>query len=422
LTKEKAYSKIIILFAGSAEGENKAKESVNKKYKVLHFITKLELGGAQKNTLYTVENLDRQSFKPILVSGANGFLVKEARLLPEVKCYLLPCLKREPSPVNDFRTCLTLLKIFWQERPTILHTHSTKAGVIGRLLGKLVGIPIIIHTIHGFGFHPYQAYLKRIGYIFLEKIAGLVSDKLIAVSHENVKTGLKVGIGSMNKYEVIRSGIEIRPMKFLSPQEVKQKKAQMGVKEDEKVVGMIACFKPQKAPGDFVEVAQRVLREVKNVKFLLVGDGILRKNIEKKISRLGLSSDIFLLGWREDVREIIQCLDVMVLTSLWEGLPRVILEAFSCGKPVVATAVDGSREIIKPGVNGFLSAPRDVKKMAEKVIFLLRNPQEAKRLGKAGQKSLYPEYEIKVMVKKLEELYQKLINEYEAKKSSLRSS
>jgi len=148
------------------------------------------------------------------------------------------------------------------------------------------------------------------------------------------------------------------------------------------VVGMVACFKPQKAPLDFVKAAEIVTKEFPDTYFLLVGDGILRKDIEKSIKELNLSNNVILTGWREDVNEIIKIFDMFVLTSLWEGLPRTILQAFACKIPVVATRVDGSSEVVEDGINGYLAEAGDFKEIAEKVKILLRDKELAGRLVK----------------------------------------
>jgi glycosyltransferase involved in cell wall biosynthesis len=171
---------------------------------------------------------------------------------------------------------------------------------------------------------------------------------------------------------------------------------------------MIACFKPQKAPLDFVHVAGLVKKEIPQVRFLLVGDGVLRGDIEQARRESGLEKDLILTGWRRDIPEILNASDCLVLTSLWEGLPRVFPQAMCLGLPIVATRVDGAIDVINDGVNGFLLLPRDVEGMAQKVIYLFKNPERAKEMGERGRAQV-KEFDSHTMVKQQEELYLSLV-------------
>ena len=183
----------------------------------------------------------------------------------------------------------------------------------------------------------------------------------------------------------------------------------LGVDDRVPLVAMIACFKPQKAPLDFIRVAKVVLDEMSDVHFLLVGDGVLRPAIEKLIRELEIRDNILLAGWRRDIPAIMQCIDLLVLTSLWEGLPRVLPEAMASGIPVVASKVNGSPEAIKDGVNGYLLPPRAIREMAQKVIELLQDPQKASAMGEKGRE-LVQEFDIWKMVQQQEILYANLFN------------
>lgn len=391
-----------------------------KKIKIVHIITKLELGGAQQNTLYTVEHLPRDKYEVILISGCGGILDEEAKKIPQTKIYFVPELVREVNPISDFLAFLRLLRLLRLLRPHIVHTHSSKAGILGRwavwfnnLISHFtfhISHSIkIIHTFHGFGFNPYQKWLTRKFFILAEQLTTKITDKLIAVSEENIKKGINYSIGSKEKYVLIRSGIKINQFVEvrINPDE---KKKELNIQPEEKVVTMIAPFKPQKAPLDFVEVAKLVtsyrLQVTSKVKFLLVGDGELRKSLESRVKSLGLKDKVLFLGWRKDIPEILAITDIFVLTSLWEGLPRTIIEAMSSGKPVVATAVDGNREIVKNGITGFLVPPKEPQKIAEKVIFLLTNQGIAQKMGDEGRKIINTSFDIDHMVNQLDQLYQ----------------
>ncbi len=371
---------------------------------VLHIIAKLELGGAQLNTLYTLKNLDRQRFNPLLATGCQGILVEEAKKMKGVEVIFLPEFRREINPVLDVITLLKLYHLCRRRKIHIVHTHGSKAGILGRWAGRFARVAIIIHTVHGWGFNDYQIPLVRNLFILLEKLTARITTKLIAVAEANRDRGLAEGVGNPSQYTVIRSGIELA--KFKSARvDLDSKRQELGLRPSMPVVAMVACFKPQKGPLDFVEVAGMVSVDFSEVQFLLVGDGVLRRRIEERIKRLGLEDKVALAGWRRDIPEIMATIDILVLTSLWEGLPRVILEAMGSAKPVVATDVGGNREVVIDGETGFLVPADDPSVMAQGVLSLLRDPARAATMGKDGRERLSQEFDIKFMVEKLAELY-----------------
>lgn len=379
--------------------------------KVVHIITKLELGGAQQNTLYTVSHLDKERFIPILITGSEGLLVDDAKRLG-IEAYFLPSLVREINPVKDIQALLYIRRLLLRikrssQSPIIVHTHSSKAGIIGRWAAYLSGIPVIIHTFHGYGFNDYQSLLKKWLFIFLERLTARITTKFIAVSKNNIEKGINAGIFKGDDVELIRSGIDIGEFKDVAIDKAKKKK-ELGIEADLPIVGMIACFKPQKAPLDFIKAAHIVHQKMPDVRFIVAGDGELRPAIEDLINRFGMKDKIRLLGFRRDIPEILKCLDVFVLTSLWEGLPRVILQAMAAGIPVVATAVDGSSEVVKNGINGFLVKPGDLEGIAEKIIYILQKSQDLK-FNISDFKSILDEFDIDLMVRQQEKLYEALV-------------
>lgn len=374
---------------------------------VLHAITKLELGGAQEIVLYTLQNLNQERYNLFLVTNDKGILMEEAKRMKNTKAFFIPELIRPINPIKDFIALIKLFHFCKKEKIDIVHTHSSKAGILGRWAARLAKVPIITHTIHGWGFYPRQNFLKRKLFIFLEKITAKITDNLIVVSQANIGTGIQNGIGKKEKYALIRAGI--KPSLF---QDVKVntvgKKKELALEEDTKVVGMIAPFKPQKAPLDFVKVANQVIEKRPGTQFLLIGDGKLRPEIERLIKELNLEKKVILTGWRKDIPQILKAIDVLALTSRWEGLPRVFPEAMASELPIVATKVDGASEAIEEGVNGFLVSAGDTRSMAEKIITLLDNPEMAKEMGRKGREKVFPEFDIDLMVEKIDDLYQEL--------------
>ncbi|MDY6861421.1 MAG: glycosyltransferase family 4 protein [Thermodesulfobacteriota bacterium] len=381
--------------------------------KVIHIITKLELGGAQENTLYTVGHLNPKKFSPELITGNKGILIEEAKGISSIDLTLIPELIREIRPLKDLKALFKIYRSLKKtvrgknRRPVIVHTHSSKAGILGRWAARLAGVKIIIHSIHGFSFHDYQSRFTKLLFIFLERITSFVTRKFIAVSLSDIEKGVKYKIFSRNQIVLIRSGIDIsqyqKPGK--RPAEIYK---ELGLNPDFPLVGMIACLKPQKAPLDFLDVAFNVSQRIPETQFILAGDGELRDKMTDKIKSLKLENNFHLLGWRRDIPDVLSLLDVLVLTSLFEGLPRVFPQAMAAGVPVVATKVDGAPEAIREGINGFLLKPHDIKGMSEKIIYLIKNPEISRKMGEKGKEFLF-EFDIKNMVKAQEELYIKLL-------------
>lgn len=382
-----------------------------RKLNVLHIITKFELGGAQKSTLFIAALLDKTRYNLSIVSSQDGILVCDALKIPKVDTTLLPALKRSIDPFQDLLALIKLTKFIKTKRFDIVHTHSSKAGILGRWAAKFAGVPIILHTIHGWSFHHRQNPLIRKLFVFLEQITAKITDRLIAVSKSDIKKGLDAGIGPKDKYALIRYGIPIREFSYCKV-DVAKKKEKLGLKRDSPVVGMVACFKPQKAPQDFLKIAALVKNDFPEASFLLVGDGILRDKLEGLKNELGLRNDLHLIGWRRDIPEIMSILDVLVLTSLWEGLPIVLLEGMASGLPIVATATAGAQETIRNEINGFLASYGDTGTMAQRVVALLENRALARKMGQEGKKLLDSSFELERMVGQTDELYQTLAERF----------
>ncbi|MCX5859814.1 MAG: glycosyltransferase family 4 protein [Proteobacteria bacterium] len=374
------------------------------KTRVVHIIAKLELGGAQENTLYTVGHLDPGRFEPWLITGDEGILLAEARRIKNLNLVIVPELKREISPGNELIALIKIagiLRRLRRENPAILiHTHGSKAGILGRWAGWLARVPERIHTFHGFGFNDYQNFFVRNLYILIEWLTALVTTRMIFVSRNNLEKARRLGILKGEKGIIIRSGVSLAGFREARVDR-EAKKKELGFSPESPLVGMVACLKPQKAPLDFARVARRVRDKFPDCGFILVGDGVLRPELEKLADELNLGDCFKILGWRRDMPEIMKTLDVLVLTSLWEGLPRVFPEALAAGVPIVATRVDGAEEIVEEEVNGSLCAPHDIQALARKAIYWL---QTENRNKKAESHKLW-EYEIELMVKKHEVFY-----------------
>jgi glycosyltransferase involved in cell wall biosynthesis len=374
---------------------------------LLYVITKLELGGAQKQLLGLISHLDKKRYNPSLISAQQGFLVHRVSSIKELKFVKSQFLERSVKPIKDFLALFQIYSFIKKNNIDIVHTHSSKAGILGRWAAKLAGVKIIIHTVHGWSFNEYQNPFWRRIIIWLERLTALIIDKLIVVSYHDLKKGLENHIGNKEKYRLIRYGIDY--IEFSN--RVEGLRETLGISAQDLLIGMIACFKPQKSPQDFIKLAYLVSKAIPHTKFLLVGDGILRRQIERLISEYNLEQQVILTGWREDILRILSAIDIFVLTSLWEGLPISVLEAMAASRPVVVTNTGGITEIIAEGKNGFLVSQGDINKLAERVIELLKDNILRNQIGQNARNSLGYDFTLENMVRHAENLYQDLIKQ-----------
>lgn len=386
--------------------------------RVLHPITRLIIGGAQENTMLTAQLLDKAEWDVEVLcgpqTGVEGSLIEAVRQ-GGTALTIEPSLVREVNPVKDLLALWRLWRFMRRGRFTIVHTHSSKAGIIGRWAAKFAGAPVIIHTVHGWGHHERQRPAVRRYYIWLEKLTLPITDKLIVVSPRNIEKGLADGIGRADNYVVIRSGIEME--RFGYPQRPRAAvRAELGIPADAPVVGAVTRLSAQKAPLDFVAAAAAVAQARPDVRFVMVGDGPLRAAVEARAAELGIAGRLTLTGLRRDVPELMGAFDIFALSSLWEGLPRVLPQAMATGLPVVATAVDGSAEAVEHGVTGLLTPPGDPQALAAALLELLADPARAQQMGEAGR-ARAEEYSAERMVEQIAALYRSLLAQKQRSKS-----
>jgi len=376
--------------------------------KVFHVISKLELGGAQKVTLMTMERLPKDQYEVALVSGPAGLLCERAENIPGVDCWWIRNLVRQIHPRKDLSAFLELWSIFRQERPDIVHTHSSKAGILGRWAAWLARVPAIYHTAHGFGFNDFQHPLVRNFYIWLERLTRRVTDTSVMVSRANAARAERLGVIRPGNWILCRDAIPVED--FMTSKPRRQSLDTWGVPAGRVIVGMVACFKPQKSPVDFIDLAAAVLKQREDVHFVMAGDGELRPQIEDRIGAHQIADHVTLLGWQSDIPEVYRNLDIFVLTSLWEGQPCVFAEAMASGLPIVATAADGAREAIEDGTTGYVHNPHDVTSMSRSILKLVDDSQLRKTMGAAGRARVH-EFDIEASVQRLIASYRESMND-----------
>ncbi|MEO1334822.1 MAG: glycosyltransferase [Myxococcota bacterium] len=342
---------------------------------VVHIITRLELGGAQENTLYTCEHLDKDRFKVILAYGPGGLLDERAKSAEDFERWEVPKLIREVHPRADaaaWRDLTRRLKAEYRQHLArggaphrfIVHTHSSKAGIVGRWAAAAARVPLIIHGIHGFGFHQGQHPLKLGLFVGAEVATARITHGFFSVSHASLDEARQRRIVHADHYaQVIRSGMDLS---VFASKEIKKYtcREMLDVPQDAEVIVTIANFKPQKDPLTMIRAFEQVARQRPKALLLFAGDGPLRADVEAAVHGANIEDRVRLLGWRHDIPVLLASSDVVALSSIFEGLPRSAVQAVATRRPFVGTRVDGTPEIIKDGRNGFLVPPRNPSALA----------------------------------------------------------
>jgi len=292
----------------------------------------------------------------------------------------------------------------------IVHTHSSKAGILGRIAAKIARVPIIVHTVHGWSFHNRMNPILRRFYIFLEKLCVRFTAAMIVVSDQDLDKGLQAGIGQAKQYHLIRSAIPLDEFDLIRTNKAKIK-SELGLPPNAPILGNVGRFSPQKNPLDWLRVVRIVADQIPACRFLLVGDGPMRSEVEGLISEFGLTDRCVLTGLRRDVPQLMAAMDVFLLTSLWEGLPRVIPQAMSLGLPVIANRADGTVEAIESGVTGYLCDPGSYGEMASYCVDLLCYPEKRQQMGARGMAFAKQEFDLDVMIAQIETLYDDLLDQ-----------
>ena len=370
--------------------------------RILLIITRLELGGAQRVVLHTAENLDRAEFAVGLAWGPGDLLDAEAERIADLQRFPVESLVRPVSPLGDLRALGGLRAAVRTFRPHLVHTHSSKAGILGRLAARLERTPAVVHTIHGFGFTPLQSAPKRVVFRSVERLMARWTDHFIAVAECDRARGIELGLFAPERASVIRAGIDLD--RFSGAAGGETVRARLGIPADVPVITQVGNFKPQKAPLDFVRMAAVVHQRFPEAYFLMVGDGLLRTRAEALARDLEVSHRMVFCGWWDDVPGLLAATRVSVLSSRHEGLPCSVVESLAAGVPVVATAVDGIVEVVRSGDNGYLVPPGNVRALGNRACQILESTENWVRLAATASVGL-EEFDRDLMVRKQEDLY-----------------
>lgn len=385
--------------------------------KVLHVITRLDRGGSAQNTLLTCLGLSDR-YEMVLVHGLSlesqmtdwewqsvhrG--IEEAKDRG-VKVVPISSLVRKIAPVQDLQAFFSLWRLMLQERPDIVHTHTSKTGILGRWAAKMAGVPIIVHTPHGHVFYGHFGPLVSRFFLAIERLMASITDRMVALSEGERNDYIRFSVSSPDKIVTIHSGVEIdRYMK--AEVNVEEKRRSLGLNPNGLVVGTVGWLLPIKGPIHLLNAMAHIWRNHPEIRLVFVGKGELEGKLRAEASRMGVSERVTFLGWRDDIPEIMQILDIFVLPSLNEGMGRVLVEAMAAGRPVVASRVGGIPDLVEHKKNGFLVGPGDVNGTSLAIKRLLIDREMRDEMGRMGR-AMAQNFTVEGMVEKIDALYSSL--------------
>lgn len=365
--------------------------------KILQCITLSEAGGAQQVVKHLCEGFYKEN-KIILAASPNGELIKWAEDFG-IMVYPLQNMKRNISPIDDLITLIQLINIIRHEKPDIVHCHSWKAGVLGRIAAFFCGVQKIYFTVHGWSVLGKSNRILRTIFIFIEKLLTLITTKLICVCEEDRKQGLNLKIASKDKLYTIYNGInDINKIKSKSIRE------RYKIPEDAIILCSVARIAPQKRCFETVSIIAEIMKKRKDIYFIFVGDGLLFKQMNNTVKQYGIEQRFILAGSQNNVPDYLNSADIFLLLSNYEGLPISLLEAMCMGLPLVASNVGGVCELIEDNNNGFLVS-NDEKEIIYKLNILIGDNKKRKEFGRNGRAMFESKFELGNMIEKYQELY-----------------
>lgn len=387
--------------------------------RVAHIITRLILGGAQENTLYNVEDQQRLYNDEVTLLcgpglGPEGSLVDHAKKRG-LAIHVVDQLRREIHPWRDWRSYCELVRLLREINPQVVHTHSSKAGILGRAAAHRLGIPVV-HTVHGNNLHRHQNATMRWLYCKAERWAARRTNKLITVCDAITDQYVEAKIAPRERFVTIYSGMDVES--FLTPKRSPTDlRAELGFRPEHVVVATFARMFHQKGHDHLLRAAPILAKSQPHVRFLLVGSGLLRPWIDQEIARMGLGDRFVLTGLvpPAQVPDLIHASDIVIDMSDWGGIARSMPQALLACKSVVASDADGTREVVVTGETGFLVPPGDAESLASALSQLAGDPMLRARLGQNGRARFQDIFRHETMTRRIREVYQSVIENGSAK-------
>jgi len=368
------------------------------------------VGGSQLNTLITCRELSRMGYPSAIVTGSERPPEGDFFDLAEewgVPVHVVPSLRRSISPLADLSAALAIRRILLRGSYGIIHTHSAKVRFLGRIAGRTCPGVKVVQTAHGWPFFSTQNERQRRLYIRLERLGFGLAHRTIVVTPNDIDKGVRQGIGRVEDYTLIRSGVEFEAFRSMRGSGSESRRL-LGIGTGVPVVGTVTRLCEQKSPDHLVETAARVCAALPDTLFVVVGDGPMRAETERWIDEAGIRGNVMLLGSRKDVHTILPAFDVFFLPSRHEGLPRALLEALAAGLPAVCTDVGGIPELLRDGRNGITCSVGDTESLAEALLGLLSSPDRRAELVREVDRDLEP-FSAGTMVEALFRMYTEVV-------------
>lgn len=387
-------------------------KTMNEKIKIAQVITRLDWGGSPDIFRILSSHLDPSLYDITLIIGETKHpTLKTDEFLKRFqgRTVVVPALVRDISPVTDITAFWSLYTIFRKGRFDIVHTHTAKAGALGRMAAALARVPVIVHTPHGHNLYGYFSQRRSAIIARLEKFLTRFTDEIIALTELEKSDYASYGVAEAGKVSVIYQGLELDKL-TRDWKSVCSLKNTLKIRPEDRVVGMVGRLEPVKGSPIFIEAAARIAKRFSDARFLIAGEGSLRLAMEKRAQDLGISAKVIFAGWREDIPDIISLMDIMVLPSLNEAVGIALIEAQAEGVPVVASKVGGIPEVVKDQKTGILVPPSDVAAIAEAVISLLNDKSKRAGMGEAGKVWVHDRFRAEDMTSKTSALYMRLLN------------
>lgn len=385
--------------------------------RIMHISTRLILGGSQENTVLSCEGQAERGHDVALVFGPiygpEGSLLERVQSHGGVEAIETPNLVRQLAPLKD-RRCLSDLKsLIAAWKPDVVHTHSSKAGILGRMAAWSRRVPCVVHTIHGLAFHPYEKWWRNAIYIASERYAARKCHRIICVAEAMRDQALAKGVGRPEQYVIVHSGMEVN--QFISPRWSRDDvRRALGFSSGDFVIGTIARLAELKGHDDLLDALSEDMRTHPHTKMLWVGDGWWADRLKQRIDELGLHEQVILTGLvpPQEIPKYLQAMDVLAHPSYREGLPRTVTQALLSAVPAVAYDVDGTREVCLDGETGRLVQPGDLQGLRDALLELRDNPQQRAAMGQAGRALCRQQFDAAVMVERLEQVYADVLSEH----------
>jgi len=383
------------------------------KIRVMRVIARLNIGGPAIHAILLTAGLDPARFESTLITGVGAAYegnMWDLAAQKGVQPLVIPELGREINPLKDWVTLIKLYCLFRDQHPHIVHTHTAKAGTVGRLAARLAGVPIVVHTFHGHVFHDYFGPLQTRAFIGIERFLAALSDRIVAVSEGQRRELAAYGVASLDRIAVVPLGFELDAL--LNCESLRgQLRRELGISEGTALVGIVARLTAIKNHRLFLDAARLIVEAGQEAMFLVVGDGELRAELEAYVAELGLAERAIFTGWRRDLPRIYADLDVVALSSLNEGTPVSLIEAMAAAKPVVATRVGGIPDVVLDKKSGYLVQSKDAEGLARGILDLLQAPERAKEMGQKGREAVYPRFAAQTLITHVERLYAELLRQ-----------